>query len=381
MTYSIYSIGNSEFLYQVMNGMVRIFDFSNGGLSSFIAIASMLMLLGGLLGKIFNDKATPIKDWIFGLIFFFILSGPFAKADVEIISVRTGVVYTVDDVPLFVALGGYLTTSLTHLLSEEFQQSFAAINPSVNGLEPLRALASIQNLGLSRFAIPGVPADYDPIGSIQNYLFDCFIGYKNLLNEESIVDSKYKAAFMNEGWDAVHVPVNIITTEISLGTEYYNIGCKDAHDKIEELWFDTQLFEDTISVYLESKGADGPALLEGWNATLATNSPAAAIASQFIASEAVLISNMLQNAASSEGGSIYRNTDVKIFEAKQDRLFKMSSERSMWMEMSIGMVSILESFVYFIAPLVAVLLVMGGMGLKALISYFGLVVWVYFWPI
>jgi hypothetical protein len=381
MTYSIFSIGNSEFLYQVMNGMVRIFDFSNGGLSSFIAIASMLMLLGGLLGKIFNDKATPIKDWIFGLIFFFILSGPFAKADVEIISVRTGVVYTVDNVPLFAALGGYLTTSLTHLLSEEFQQSFAAINPSVNGLEPLRALTSIQNLGLSRVAIPGIPANYDPIGSIQNYLVDCFIGYKNLQNEKNIVDSAFKAAYMSEGWAAVHVPINTLTTNISLGTIYYNIGCKDAHAQIKSLWFDTEAFKNTIAAYLKSKGSNGAALLEGWNDTITANTPAAAAINQFKISEGILVNNMLQNAASSEGGSIYRSADVRVFEAKQERLFKMASERSMWMEMSIGMVSILESFIYFIAPLIAVLLVMGGMGLKALISYFGLVVWVNFWPI
>lgn len=267
------------------------------------------------------------------------------------------------------------------MLTEEYQQSFQAINPTLHGLEPLRALTAIQNLGLSHLHIKNAPPNFDPLGSMKNYLSDCFIGYKNLQTDPYTIDSAYKAAFMNEGWDAVKVPINTLTTSISLGVTYHRVGCKDAHAQIKSSWFGSQLYKDTIEDYLTSKGSYGDKLLEGYNNTLTANSPAAAAANQYIISEAILVSNMLQNAANSEGGSIYRNEDVRKFEAKQERLFKMASERSMWMEMSIGMVSILESFVFFIAPLVAVLLVMGGMGLKALISYFGLVVWVNFWPI
>ena len=123
MDYTIYSIGETEFLFAILNGIVRIFDTTVSGFASYIAIASLLMLLGGLLAKIFNDKTTPIKDWIFGLIFFFILAGPLSKVDVELIGVRDGSVYTVDDVPLFAALGGYLATSLSHLLANDFKQN------------------------------------------------------------------------------------------------------------------------------------------------------------------------------------------------------------------------------------------------------------------
>jgi len=384
MNYTIYSIGDTEFLFSVLNGIVRIFDTSVSGFASYVAIASFLVLLGGLMGRVFNDKATPLKDWIFGLIFFFILAGPYSKADVQIESVRTGQVWVVDDVPLFAALGGYLTTSLSHLIAQDFQQSFQSVNGAVFTSDPLRALQQAHNLGLSQNKIAGVSEDYDPIGSIQNYIKSCYVA--QMLIDDSLIskESELKNTSLAEGWDAIKVTTNTLRTTVFLGNGKERMSCGTAHASIKVLFFDDGAkFRAMVDRYFIQNNIDKNTFLDSFNHVLVSNSSGETAATAYNAAAGIFLNNQLLIASSNGNGTagFYDSVDRERFTARHNRLYTMASERGMWMEMSVGMVTILEAFVFFITPIMAIMLVMGGMGLKAVVTYFGLCLWVNFWPI
>ncbi len=66
-----------------------------------------------------------------GLLFYSIAV---IKADVTLESVKTGEVRNIDDVPLFIASTGELTTGLLHGLITDWRAAFDPLTPSARSL-------------------------------------------------------------------------------------------------------------------------------------------------------------------------------------------------------------------------------------------------------
>lgn len=104
--YTIYTIGDIDFVYTAFNGIALI--FSSHGSNEWLRFAAYAAAIGlfyksmkWVLAPTKND--VPIFSWIMGLLFYSIAV---IKADVTLESVKTGEVRNIDDVPLFIASTG-----------------------------------------------------------------------------------------------------------------------------------------------------------------------------------------------------------------------------------------------------------------------------------
>lgn len=70
MDFNIYSLGSHEFMVRVLNAVGSLWGDGSTFIWGAIGSASLLGLMFGALSAIHDEKKSPVKDWIFGLIAF-----------------------------------------------------------------------------------------------------------------------------------------------------------------------------------------------------------------------------------------------------------------------------------------------------------------------
>lgn len=143
MDFTIYSIGDTAFLYEVVMGLRRMFDFGFSSLHILIGTTALLSLMVLIVKSWINPNSNPVLSWFIGLCIFMILCGPMSKVDITIESIRTGDVYYVNDAPGIAAIAAMMTSGL-YGLSTDYENAFASAEGYKAGqfLDPLRALVA-----------------------------------------------------------------------------------------------------------------------------------------------------------------------------------------------------------------------------------------------
>lgn len=138
MDFNIYTLGDIDFVYSAFNGIALIFSKYKGS-REFMTTAACLAA-GHLFFKttmwLMNPtkNEVPIWNWIVGLIMFSICV---VRVDITLESVKTGEVRAVDDIPLFIAVSGTLTTNLSQGLLRDYKQVFDPLAPQDFGATTL----------------------------------------------------------------------------------------------------------------------------------------------------------------------------------------------------------------------------------------------------
>ena len=84
MDFTIYSIGETAFMYEVLMGLRRMFDFGFSSLHILIGATALLSLMTLVVKSWINPNSNPVLSWFIGLCMFMVLCGPFSKVDVVI---------------------------------------------------------------------------------------------------------------------------------------------------------------------------------------------------------------------------------------------------------------------------------------------------------
>lgn len=70
MDFTIYSIGNTEFLYEVIMGLRRMFDFGFSSLHILVGATALLSLMALVVKSWINPNSNPVQSWFIGLFMF-----------------------------------------------------------------------------------------------------------------------------------------------------------------------------------------------------------------------------------------------------------------------------------------------------------------------
>ncbi|WP_435277360.1 conjugal transfer protein TraG N-terminal domain-containing protein (plasmid) [Psychrobium sp. nBUS_13] len=382
MDLTIYSIGDAQWLFFVLQGVARIFDYSNSPLSILVGASAALGLLSLVVSTWINPQSKPIESWFLGMLLFMILLGPLSKTNVTIESVRDGSVYSVDDVPAIASIAGFATSALMYGLSTAYEDNWGSVDGFKAGqfLDPYRALLKFDKFGIQMAYAEqnGIdPKKMAVESSLQNYMDDCVMwdieqgGSSAELNKAEILNSS-----IGDVWKKLQVKTKTRSTLIAVnGVEEY-ITCADAFTKIDN-FFGSAIFNNTVNDFMNREGITNDGVL---TATEKITAGSALLTARGLATARVT-SDALAAAAQKSNDNLKLNQEIILIQSKAQRHYQMGADRELWLELAVGFATFLEGFVYFMMPIMAIIMVLGGQMLKAIAGFFAVSIWVSLWPV
>lgn len=382
MDFTIYSIGNTEFLYEVIMGLRRMFDFGFSSLHILVGATALLSLMALVVKSWINPNSNPVQSWFIGLFMFMLLCGPMSKVDVTIESIRTGQVYYVDDAPGIVAIAAMMTSGM-YGLSKDYEDSFASTDGYLAGqfLDPMRALISLDNFGYLSAEETESGLDlqkYSIQASMNNYLIDCAIWDMQLGGSDAEIKAEdLKNANIDELLDAIKVNSPSRSTYIHINSPSFEfLTCPNAYNKIRGYLYSND-FNDVVDHFLQKQNLNPLSVPDGINTITAGMSSMSA----YEVARGRYLSSKIAQASQAVGDKFALRGEITLIETKSQRHYQMASDRNLTLELSIGFVTFLEAFVFFLIPVMAIMLVMGADAMKGVAMFFGVTIWVNLWPV
>ena len=382
MDFTIYSIGETAFMYEVLMGLRRMFDFGFSSLHILIGATALLSLMTLVVKSWINPNSNPVLSWFIGLCMFMVLCGPFSKVDVVIESVRTGDVYYVNDAPGIAAVIAMMTSGM-YGLSRDYEDSFASPDGYQAGqfLDPMRALVALDKFGyMGSEELDSVVDDqrYRIKTSTMNYLQDCVIWDLQVGgNDAELNADKIKNAPMENFLESIRINTPSRSSYIQIDTPAMELlTCPNAYLKLKS-YFDSSSFREMTDRFLQKenvKPQDVEAGAESISALSATMNAYHLATGRYL-------SNVFAEAAAKSGDMQGLRSELTLIETKSQRHYQMAADRNLALELSIGFATFIEAFVFFLIPVIAIMLVMGAEAMKSAAMFFGVTVWVNLWPV
>ncbi|MGS1802776.1 conjugal transfer protein TraG N-terminal domain-containing protein (plasmid) [Klebsiella pneumoniae] len=409
--YTIYTIGDIDFIYTAFNGIALI--FSSHGSNEWLRFAAYAAAIGlfyksmkWVLAPTKND--VPIFSWIMGLLFYSIAV---IKADVTLESVKTGEVRNIDDVPVFIASTGELTTGLLHGLITDWRAAFDPLTPvgQVSDtlddsltLGPMTKMVKYMEWGgeSSGFcqAFPNTmsgsekPVTFDVCRIIQSIARDCI-----KTTQDSEVNTPLRGVALNEiyatdlasvmnvmdSMTANSLKTASVPMVTSTGLQY--ASCTDAWAAVKASFASPQgvsimkhigQMNQFIEPAKEETGQKSD-FLQGVASSLFGSAGQA----HDITTGAFVL-NQIDKGVLQYRKSLGIAADYQLFEASMKRTNGMVSQGQLWLNISGAAISFLEMFSYMVAPFALIaILFLGGEGITSAAKYLQLIVFVNMWPI
>ena len=409
--FTIYTIGDIDFVYTAFNGIALI--FSSHGSNEWLRFSAYAAAIGlfyksmkWVLAPTKND--VPIFSWIMGLLFYSIAV---IKADVTLESVKTGEVRNIDDVPLFIASTGELTTGLLHGLITDWRAAFDPLTPvgQVSDtlddsltLGPMTKMVKYMEWGgeSSGFcqAFPNTmsgsekPVTFDVCRIIQSIARDCI-----KTTQDSEVNTPLRGVALNEiyatdlasvmnvmdSMTANSLKTASVPMVTSTGLQY--ASCTDAWAAVKASFASPQgvsimkhigQMNQFIEPAKEETGQKSD-FLQGVASSLFGSAGQA----HDITTGAFVL-NQIDKGVLQYRKSLGIAADYQLFEASMKRTNAMVSQGQLWLNISGAAISFLEMFSYMVAPFALIaILFLGGEGITSAAKYLQLIVFVNMWPI
>ncbi|MGS1802972.1 conjugal transfer protein TraG N-terminal domain-containing protein (plasmid) [Klebsiella pneumoniae] len=409
--FTIYTIGDIDFVYTAFNGIALI--FSSHGSNEWLRFSAYAAAIGlfyksmkWVLAPTKND--VPIFSWIMGLLFYSIAV---IKADVTLESVKTGEVRNIDDVPVFIASTGELTTGLLHGLITDWRAAFDPLTPvgQVSDtlddsltLGPMTKMVKYMEWGgeSSGFcqAFPNTmsgsekPVTFDVCRIIQSIARDCI-----KTTQDSEVNTPLRGVALNEiyatdlasvmnvmdSMTANSLKTASVPMVTSTGLQY--ASCTDAWAAVKASFASPQgvsimkhigQMNQFIEPAKEETGQKSD-FLQGVASSLFGSAGQA----HDITTGAFVL-NQIDKGVLQYRKSLGIAADYQLFEASMKRTNGMVSQGQLWLNISGAAISFLEMFSYMVAPFALIaILFLGGEGITSAAKYLQLIVFVNMWPI
>ena len=409
--FTIYTIGEVDFVYTAFNGIALI--FSSHGSNEWLRFAAYAAAIGlfykslkWVLAPTKND--VPIFSWILGLLFYSIAV---IKSDVTLESVKTGEIRNIDDVPLFIAATGELTTGLLHGLISDWRAAFDPLTPvgQVSDtlddsltLGPMNKMVKYMEWGgdSSGFcqAFPNTmsdsekPVTFDICKIIQSVARDCI-----KTAQDSEVQTPLKGVALNELYATdLGSVVSVIRTQVKNGLKTSSVpmvtsaglsyaSCDAAWAAVESS-LSSNVGQSIISQIGQMNRFVEPTAEAENQRTSFIGSTASSLfkdaGSAHDITTAAFVLNQVDKGVLQYRKSLSIAADYQLFEASMKRTNAMVSQGQLWLNISGAAISFLEMFSYMVAPFALIaILFLGGEGIASAAKYLQLIVFVNMWPI
>lgn len=382
-------LGDFDFTREVISGVARLFSYDNGfGYASGILL--VLYLMWNMLQHGLNpEKSTPpVKEFIFGIILWLMLGGggSSAKFDVMLTSMNDpGRFEYIEDVPAIAVVPGWLASNLFGEAREMLEDEFSPAAYSIaRGQDPLGALTRMWDT-TPPISIYTNNKDEDVARTIHNYVQDCWAVDQMLDSASASVtlaelleaDMTVEGSMIN----ALKVDYNGYFTRIYIGSssdlrvpgqEYgIRVSCPEAWLKLSERFPVGSTYK--IQEWVDGRIADPESLRQGLSMIQGTynqsNNAYAIATNLFVA----------RLAAEGATTAMAADTTRMVFEAYRKHVFEQAGQAELFKSFMIPVITAMEAFSFFVAPVMMVLTALGGFGLSYIGKYLSLVLYMNLW--
>ncbi|MFZ1427259.1 MAG: conjugal transfer protein TraG N-terminal domain-containing protein [Geminicoccaceae bacterium] len=371
----IYSIGDSAFLYGVLQAVAAVAQTDEYGM-----LAKIGLMLGVILvmvrAALSGGTQFPVGQLLGCLLLYTAFFGP--SRQVTIIDVYSGSVRTVDHVPAGVAIAGAQISSFGYNITELMEQAFATPRMTEQGyggaLEILKRvrLATLNVYSLQMATAP--TADADLPRSWQQYIADCPLkGLQNELRHKT-ADEIWNKPLMTEG---LRFESNGWGTRLDLTRPYTEPTCSEAHQQLVEYTNVVYLpyFKDVLAKKLRyASVAELEEKVEmalssmGLTANADTYLMTSALSSVYFAA--------IRQRAAEDFQPAYA---AAVDDAVQQRNAQWMADESLFQVYVRPLLTFLEGFTYAMAPVLVLLVGLGPYGMQVIAGFVVTLIWIFTW--
>lgn len=404
----IISVGDEAYLFKIMQFLAML---SSPGTSLY----AKLGMLGALIGIILlalqmistNAKSMNFGALAVGIIGFVLLFGQTTRVVIE--DYHTGRTDVVDGVPLGTAIVGYVVSQGGVGISELFQAGTAV--PGHETLAPdfaLTALAATRALTDGDLCSGGNTAACAFSGSANAYVRDCVIPKRNGMGQSGSSWWSGDPRQASDALSSMEVDSDFLTTSslitpAGVGVEE-TVSCKQAYNLLQGARSRPDITDAIASVLLaaahQSPAATSPGaataqaqeVIQNMFASLgdgqaSSTTPGGVMGN--LSASATDAQNMMMNAVIAHAmttatirghatPSDVSNSAI-VESAAQRRNVSFAAEQSMFARTLNATMTFFEGVIYGLAPFVAFLIPMGGLGAKFFGRYLQLLLWIFLW--
>lgn len=376
---TIHSIGDAQFLSQVLNAVAMII-----GTNDFVQLVSIGLLLGAIIvvlqGLFRGAREIPWHQLLLGWILYACMFVPTTTVIVE--DAYTGKAYSVDNVPIGVAFAGSMISNVGYGITNLFETAYGDVRGISEGTfaEPLVILNAVRqhasDVRVLQELDKSIGQGTDIQKTLHNYIKECTLPKLAL---------------------SITTPTDLVTGDMMeelkfessiYGTRSYienpsgeNLTCAEAWKKIEPALekIKDPKFINQLSTVANLKGEAGDrAMIDDYQAAFdMLNINGTAVEEFMLAST---IKPIYEKAVSGYYRNLGDKTSAIMFnQAVQQRNTQWAAEASMFMTVVRPFLSFFEGFMYSITPVLAFLLVLGGIGISLGVKYILLILWIQLW--
>lgn len=376
---TIHSIGDAQFLSQVLNAVAMII-----GTNDFVQLVSIGLLLGVIIvvlqGLFRGAREIPWHQLLLGWILYACMFVPTTTVILE--DAYTGKAYSVDNVPIGVAFAGSMISNVGYGITNLFETAYGDVRGISEGTfaEPLVILNAVRqhasDVRVLQELDKSIGQGTDIQKTLHNYIKECTLPKLAL---------------------SITTPTDLVTGDMMeelkfessiYGTRSYienpsgeNLTCAEAWKKIEPALekIKEPKFINQLSTAANLKGEAGDrAMIDDYQAAFdMLNINGTAVEEFMLAST---IKPIYEKAVSGYYRNLGDKTSAIMFnQAVQQRNTQWAAEASMFMTVVRPFLSFFEGFMYSITPVLAFLLVLGGIGISLGVKYILLILWIQLW--
>ena len=371
----IYSIGDSVFLYGVLQAVAAVAQSDEYGMLARIGLMLGVILVMGR-AAFSGGTQFPVGQLLGCLLLYTAFFGP--SRQVTIIDVYSGSVRTVDHVPAGIALAGSQISSIGYHITDLMEQAFATPRMTEQGygaaLETLKRvrLATLNVYSLQMATSP--TADADLPRSWQQYIADCPL--KGLQNERRHKTGAeiWNTPLMTEG---LRFESNLWGTKLDLTRPYTEPTCSEAHEQLVEYTNVVYLpyFKDVLAKKLRyTNVAELEEKVElaltamGLTANADTYLMTSALSSVYFAA--------IRQRAAEDFQPAYA---AAVDDAVQQRNAQWMADESLFQAYVRPLLTFLEGFTYAMTPILVFLVGLGPYGMQVIIGFLVTLIWIVSW--
>lgn len=376
---TIHSIGDAQFLTQVLNAVAMII-----GTNDFVQLVSIGLLLGAIIvvlqGLFRGAREIPWHQLLLGWILYACMFVPTTTVIVE--DAYTGKAYPVDNVPVGVAFAGSMISNIGYGVTNLFETAYGDVKGISQGTfaEPLVILNAVRQHSADMRVLQeldkSIGQGTDIQKTLHNYIKECTLP-KLALSITTPTD-----LVTGDMMDELKFESSIYGTRSYIGNPSgQNLTCAEAWKKIEPALekIKDPKFINQLSTAANLKGEAGnKATYDDYQAAFDMLNMNGTAVEQFML--ASTIKPIYEKAVSGYYRNLGDKTSAIMFnQAVQQRNTQWAAEASMFMTVVRPFLSFFEGFMYSITPVLAFLLVLGGIGISLGIKYILLILWIQLW--
>lgn len=379
--FTIYSIGDSAFLEQILIAIAMI--SGTGNFEQMVAIGLLIGVIIMAFTSLFNGgKEIPFQQILVCWIIYAMAFGNNSTVVIE--DGYTGEARVVANVPLGVAAAGGIISNVGYSLTRMFETGYGVIAPGITESHFADALVHL-NTARRRLADPEVfeaindvngGGHVDARRSITNYIQDCTLVKIDLgyMSADELVKTNVSPA--------------IRFNSETYGTQIHNLS-GNPNGQYMNCIEGYMAIEDMLATLAIPEVERAIATVTRRNVTYLNNTAqvtdsltalgvAGSDAQSFM--RTAILEPLYYDAAAGKYQDMRDFTSAAMVnQALTQRNTQWSTEASMFMTIVRPMLTFIEGFVYAITPLMAFLIVMGGFGIKLVVKYAQMLIWTQLW--